>query len=76
MKRSKESVGRSFAPKVDVEMNTSLNRYSASVSIGEDYYETDAYPRPEYALAEAKGYLDGIKSNIEKELENINEQIK
>ena len=52
--------------------------FFVGVSVGEQYYETDPYSRKDYALSEAKGYLEGVRTQIDgilnyinKELENI-----
>ena len=45
------------------------------VYIGDEYYETDPYSRKDYALCEAKGWLEGVKAQIEGVLDAINKEI-
>ena len=51
------------------------NRFGATVSIGEEYYETDPYPSKDLALCEVKGWLEGVKAKIEGVIKSIERQI-
>jgi hypothetical protein len=67
--------GKMFAKGIDVELCKRKDLYYVSISLGEEYYETDPYQNKDYALSEAKGYLDGLKTQICNELLNIERQL-
>lgn len=50
-------------------------KFFIGVTIGEQYYETDLYSRKDYALCEAKGYLEGVKAQMNEVLDYINKEI-
>ena len=55
-------LGRSFAPKVDVDLWVDARGiHKGGISIGEEYYETDPWSKREDVIRELKGYLAGIK---------------
>ena len=45
------------------------------VHIGEEYFEAAPYQRKDFALCEAKGWLEGVKAQIEGVLDAINKEI-
>lgn len=51
------------------------NVFKASVSIGEDYHESDPYKSKDLALCEVKGFLEGVKAKIEGVIKSIERQI-
>ena len=75
--KSKEhyNKGKTFAKGIDVELCKEKNLHYVSISFGKEYYETDPYKNKDYALSEAKGYLEGIKTQICNELLNIERQL-
>ena len=71
--KNKEKYGRDFAPECDFsvyELNDNMG-WGAYVSIGDCYYETDAYANKQDAIDEQRGYLLAIKEQIEKYLEKL-----
>ena len=60
---------------ISVEVYERNGRFVAGVDYGEQYYETDPYKRRDYALCEAKGYLEGIKAQIDGCLEYIDKEL-
>ena len=50
-------------------------KFFIGVTIGGQYYETDLYSRKDYALCEAKGYLEGVRTQIDGILDNINKEL-
>ena len=64
-----------FAENIDVEIHRKGELYYVCISLGENYYETDPYKNRDYALSEAKGYLEGLKMKICDELLNIERQL-
>lgn len=64
-----------FAESIDVEVYRKGENYHVSISWGENYYETDPYSRKDYALSEAKGYLEGLDLQLESALNDINRQL-
>ena len=58
-----------------VEVNEDKGKYVAGIFFGEHYFETDPYKRRDYALCEAKGYLEGIKTQIDGCLEYIDKEL-
>lgn len=60
---------------VSVEGGERQGEFFIGVTIGEQYYETDLYSRKDYALCEAKGYLEGVRTQIDGVLDNINKDI-
>ena len=66
MKTNAFELGRSFAPKVDVDLWVDARGiHKGGISIGEEYYETDPWRKREDVIRELKGYLAGIKKQIE-----------
>lgn len=72
--------GKSFAPKVDIEIHDEragrLKWWYGCVCIGEEYYETDRYLSKGYAISEMIGYLEGMEVLIKKEIENLKGMMK
>lgn len=61
---------------ISVEVNENKgNYYSVGINWGGDYYQTDPYKKRDHALCEAKGYLEGIKSQIDGCLEYIDKEL-
>lgn len=60
---------------ISVEVNEDRGKYRVGINWGDDYYETDPYKRRDYALCEAKGYLEGIKAQIDGWLEYIEKEL-
>lgn len=67
--------GKMFAKGIDVELCKKKDLHYVSISLDEEYYETDPYKNKDYALSEAKGYLEGLKTQICNELLNIERQL-
>ena len=60
-------LGRSFAPKVDIDIwKDEVGIFCGSLFIGELYYETDRWSKRENVIRELKGYWAGIIEQIEK----------
>ena len=70
--KSHYNTGRMFAESIDVEMHRKGEKYFVCISFGETYYETDPYSNKDYALSEAKGYLEGLDFQLEGALDYIN----
>ena len=70
------NTGKMFAESIDVEIHRKGENYYVSISFGENYYETDPYSNRDYALSEAKGYLEGLDFQLESVLNDINRQLK
>ena len=68
-------IGRDFTSKVELDFYQTKEGHKASVSIGEEYYESDPYQSKDLALCEVKGFLEGVKSKIEGALQAIEKQI-
>ena len=69
-------IGKDFTS--EVELNTwhiKSEGFKASVDIGEEYYESDPYESKDLALCEVKGYLEGVKAEIEGVIQSIEKQI-
>lgn len=62
-----EKIGRKYAPKVSVELykQEDTDKYAASISIGDLYYETDPYGNQQDAFEEACGYLKKLSEQID-----------
>lgn len=75
MSKSHYNAGKMFAEHLDVETCRNGNNYQVSISWGENYYETDPYSKKEYALSEAKGYLDGLEIKLKTALDDIGKQL-
>lgn len=60
---------------VDIDRYERHGKTSIGVNIGEERFETDPYSRKDFALCEAKGWLEGAKAQIEGVLESINKEI-
>ncbi len=72
-KKDKEQYGRFCAPDCEFEvygLNDNMV-WSASVAIGDCYYETDPYTNKQDAIDEQRGCLLAIKEQIEKYLEKL-----
>ena len=46
-------------------------RWLGSISIGEEYYETDPYKDKECAIAELRGWWNGTKIKVEQYLKSV-----
>lgn len=61
---------------IDIEVFSSdKGKWSLGLYVGDNYYETDPYTRKEYALSEAKGYLEGVKAQLEDALKFIENEM-
>lgn len=58
-----------------VEVNEDRGNYRVGINWGDDYYGTDLYKKRDHALCEAKGYLEGIKAQIDGWLEYIDKEL-
>lgn len=67
--------GKMFSNGVDVELCKKKDLHYVGISLGENYYETDPYKNKDYALSEAKGYLDGIRTVLCDKLLEIENQL-
>lgn len=66
MKVNAFDFGKGFAPKVDIDIwKDEAGIFCGSLSIGELYYEADRWFKRENVIRELKGYLAGIKEQIE-----------
>ena len=54
-----------ISPKVDNYVWEEKGKWKMSIIIGDEYYETAFYDDKQYALAEIKGWWDGIKIQVE-----------
>ena len=70
-----QTKGFLFSCEVDVNVWEEYNVFKASVSIGEDYYKSGPYKSKDLALCEVKGWLEGIKAEIEGVLQSIEREI-
>ena len=80
-----KNVGKMFAESIDIEVHRKGELYYACVTILEREsplalavgvcQETDPYKNRDYALSEAKGYLEGLAIKLEAELNNIDMQL-
>lgn len=61
--------------KVSIDPYEHHGQTSIGVNIGEELFETDPYTRKDFALCEAKGWLEGVKAQIEGVLDAINKEI-
>lgn len=68
-------VGKDFTSEVELDFYQTKEGHKASVSIGEEYYESDPYQSRDLALCEVKGFLEGVKAKIEGVLQSIERQI-
>ena len=73
--KSHYNTGKMFAESIDVEVHRKGEIYYVCISFGETYYETDPYSKRDYALSEAKGYLEGLDLQLENALNDINKQL-
>lgn len=77
MKTDKEKarrMGKGFAYEIDINLvNTDDGRYKGEITMDNQdfYYETDPYKDKECALAEAKGFLEGLRVQIDNYIERI-----
>lgn len=62
----KASECKAFLPKTDFEIYQWNGRWKVSISIGDEYYETDPYKRKEDALNEARDYLGFVKTFVDR----------
>lgn len=56
-----------------VARNEQSDRWIASISIGEMYYETDPYKDKDGAVSELLGCLDALKEKIEEKINELND---
>lgn len=68
-------IGKDFTSEVEFDSYKTKEGFKASVSIGEEYYESDPYQSKYLALCEVKGWLEGIKAKIEGILQSIKSEI-
>lgn len=68
-------IGKDFAPEVELDFYQTKEGHKATVSIGEEYYESDPYRSRDLALYEVKGLLESVKAKIEGTLQAIAETI-
>ena len=68
-------IGKDFTSEVEYDFYQTKEGHKASVSIGEEYYETDPYKSKDLALCEVKGFLEGVKAKIEGVLQSIEREI-
>lgn len=72
MTNIKEQIGRDFAPECDFSVYKVGNRHwTATILIGDFYYETDPYTDKQGAIDEQRGCLLAIKEQIEKYLDSL-----
>lgn len=69
------NLGNQFAPVIDTEFLKTERGWVGSVSIGEDYYESDPYKEKACAESEILGYLEGLEAKIEGEIEGLRRHI-
>ena len=60
---------------VDIDRYERHGKTSIGVNIGEEHFETDPYSRKDFALCEAKGWLEGVKAQIEATITLIDKEI-
>lgn len=68
-------IGKDFTSEVELDFYQTKEGHKASVSIGEEYYESDPYQSRDLALCEVKGFLEGVKAKIDGILQAIERQI-
>lgn len=68
-------IGKDFTSEVELDFYQTKKGHKASVSIGEEYYESDPYQSRDLALCEVKGFLEGVKAKIDGILQAIERQI-
>lgn len=61
----------SFPSKVDADIFQLHGLWKCSISIGEEYYETDPYKDKGCAIAELRGWWDGTKIKVEQFLKSV-----
>ena len=69
------NTGKDFTSEVEFDFYQTKEGHKASVSIGEEYYESDPYQSRDLALCEVKGWLEGVKARIEGVLQSIEREI-
>ena len=69
------NTGKDFTSEVELDFYQTKEGHKASVSIGEEYYESDPYKSKDLALCEVKGWLEGVKAKIEGVLQSIEREI-
>jgi hypothetical protein len=69
------NMGKDFTSEVEFDLYQTKEGHIASVSIGEEYYESDPYQSRYLALCEVKGFLEGVKARIEEVLQSIEREI-
>lgn len=67
--------GKGFALIVDHEAYKRRGKWVCSISIGDEYYESDPYQYKVNALSEVLGYLEGIDMQIKAEIEAIKKEM-
>lgn len=74
--REKERrMGKGFANEIDINLvDTDDGKHRVEITMDNQdfYYETDPYKDKECALAEANGFLEGLKVQIDNYIERIN----
>lgn len=60
---------------VSIEPYEHHGKSSVGVHIGEEYFETDPYSRKDFALCEAKGWLEAVKVQIGATITLIDKEI-
>lgn len=68
-------LGKGFAAKVDHMTSKDYGKWICSVSIGEEYYESDPCKYKANALSEVLGYLEGIEVQLKAEIEAIRKEL-
>lgn len=72
--KKEKAMKNAFPPKVELcQWRNDYGMYKASLSIGEEYYESDPYKEAAYALCEIKGYIDGLQIQIDGIMKVIND---
>ena len=65
---------RIFPSKVDNLVWQEKGKWRMAILIGDEYYETDPYNDKQCALAEIKGWWDGIKIQVEEFLKQAEDE--
>lgn len=68
--------GHSLSTDVVVEPFEDGAFYKVSISVGDEYYESDPYTNPADALNEALGYLDGLQMHLRREHDRVKKLLK
>lgn len=73
MRKDAYQTGKDFSSVVELDVYQTKEGHKATVSIGEEFYETDPYKSKDLALSEVKGFLEGVQVQIESTIKAINE---